>query len=233
MSLAAFERDAVLLDRPPQVPAEIIELAARERSEWQRITQGLKDGTLLASRQYFREVLVDPPVANQTDVTGGTSITALWDAANLTPIAGGSIRAGQMFKVTAFGIQTQAITGSQTATFTPIFGTATGGTSLGASVAAPLEAKVFTNTNWFAQMFVHFRTVGASGTAVCAGNIEALPFVGVAAGTAEGGSVPFGTGSATPTTVNTTIASGLLLAVTPSLATQHWQTLAVVMESLN
>jgi hypothetical protein len=32
------------------------------------------------SRQYFRETLIDPPVANQTDVTGGTTITALWDA---------------------------------------------------------------------------------------------------------------------------------------------------------
>jgi hypothetical protein len=184
------------------------------------------------SRQYFRETLIDPPVANQTDVTGGTTITALWDAPNLTSIAAGSVKAGQMFKVTAFGICTTAVTGAQTATFTPIFGTTTGGTNLGASVAAPLEAKVFTNTNWFAEMWVHFRTIGSGGTAVCGGRISTLPFVGVAAGTAEGESVTFGTGSATATTVNTTVAAGLLLCVTPSLATQHWQTLGVAMESL-
>lgn len=228
-----MSRGAVLLDEPPQVPSELIELAARERSEWQRITRQLKDGTLVASRQYFRELLTDPPVANQTAVTGGTTIAALWDATNLTAIAANSIRAGQVFKVTAFGVMTTAVTAAQTVTFTPIFGVATGGTSLGASVAAPIEAKVFTNTMWLAQMFVHFRTIGSAGTAVCAGNIEALPFVGVAGGTAEGGTIPFGTGNTTATAVNTTVAAGLLLAVTPSLATQSYTTLGVTLESLN
>jgi hypothetical protein len=185
------------------------------------------------SRQYFRELLYDPAAANQTTVTGVTAITALWDAANLTPLPANSVRAGQLFKLTAFGVMTTAVTAAQTATFTPIFGTVVGGTSLGASVAAPLEAKVFTNTQWIAQMYVYFRSVGASGTAVCTGNIEALPFVGVAGGTVEGGTVPYGTASTTPTTVNTTVASGLLLAVTPSLATQSYTTLGVAMEALN
>jgi hypothetical protein len=186
------------------------------------------------SRQTFREPMADPPVANQTTVTGGTAITALWDAANLTALPGNTVKAGQAYKVTAWGIVTTAVTGSQTATFTPFFGTTTGaGTSLGASIAAPLEAKVFTNTNWLAEMWVHFRTVGSGGLATCGGKITALPFVGVAAGTAEGESVTFGTGSATATTVNTTAASGLLLAVTPSLATQSWTCLGVVAEALN
>jgi hypothetical protein len=182
------------------------------------------------ARQYFDTPTLDPPVAAQTDVTGGTTITALWDAANLTPLAANSVFAGQIFQVNAYGICTTAVTGSQTATFTPFFGTTTSGTNLGASIAAPLEAKVFTNTMWFAQMFVHFRTLT---TATCGGTITALPFVGVAAGTAEGESVPFGTGSTTATTVTTSSASGLLLAVTPSLSTQHWQCLTVVMRSLN
>jgi hypothetical protein len=185
------------------------------------------------TRQYFRELLSDTPTANQTTVTGGTTITALWDAANVTPLPANSVKAGQIYKVTAFGVATTAVTAGQTATFTPIFGTTTGGTNLGASIAGPLEAKVFTNTPWIAQMFVFFRTVGASGTAVCSGNIEALPFVGVAAGTVEGGTYTFGTASTTATTVNTTTASGLLLAVTPSLATQSYTTLGVMMESLN
>src|SRR3954465_5836232 len=186
------------------------------------------------SRQTFREPMADPPVANQTTVTGGTSITTLWDAANLTALPGNTVKAGQAYKVTAWGIATTAVTAAQTATFTPFFGTTTGaGTSLGASVAAPLEAKVFPNTNWFAEVFVHFRTIGSGGTAVCGGKITALPFVGVAGGTAEGESVTFGTGSATATTVNTTAASGLFLAVTPSLATQSWTCLTAFSETVN
>jgi hypothetical protein len=185
------------------------------------------------SRQTFRTTPLDPPVANQTTVTGGTTIAALWDAANLTPLPANSVLAGQVFKLTAWGVMTTAVTASQTVTITPIFGTTTGGTVLGASAAAPLEAKVFTNTQWIAQMYVHFRTIGAAGTVTCTGNLEGLPFVGVAAGTAEGGTVPFGTAATTPTTVNTTNAAGLLLAVTPSLATQSYTTLAVVLEALN
>lgn len=185
------------------------------------------------ARQYFDAVAVDPPVANQTAITGGTAITAMWDAPNLTSIPAGSIFAGQMFHVIAFGVVTTAVTAAQTATLTPIFGTTTGGTGLGASIAAPIEAKVFSNTQWSAQMYVHFRTIGTSGLATCSGNIEALPFVGVAAGAVEGGTVPFGTASTTATTVNTTVAAGLLLCLTPSLATQSWTTLGVCMRSLN
>jgi hypothetical protein len=187
------------------------------------------------ARQGFRSLSAqDPPVANQTTVTGGTAITTLWDVANLTALPANSVFAGQIFKVTAWGIVTTAVTAAQTATFTPFFGLTTGaGTSLGASIAAPLEAKVFTNTNWIAEFFVHFRTIGSGGLATCGGKITALPFVGVAGGTAEGESVTFGTGSATATTVNTTAASGLFLAVTPSLATQSWTCLTAVSESLN
>lgn len=223
---------AQAVDIPDQRDSDLRELKNLLRVDWQEMERELREGNhLVASRQYFRELVQDPPVANQTTITGGTAITAAWDAANLTPLPANAIRAGQMYKVTAFGIATTAVTAGQTATFTPIFGTTTGGTSLGASIAAPLEAKVFTNTQWFAQMYVHFRTTGAAGTAICAGNIAALPFVGVAAGTAEGGTVPFGSTAAVA--VNTTVAGGLLLAITPSLATQSWTTLGVAMEALN
>lgn len=185
--------------------------------------------------QGFRALVgsAEPPLANQTAVSGVTVITALWDAASFTFFAARQVQADQVFKVTAWGVMTTAVTGSQTATFTPVWGTTTGGTVLGASVAAPLEAKVFTNTMWLAEMWVHVRTIGSSGSVTCAGKITALPFVGVAAGTAEGETVTFGTGSTTATTVDTTVASGLLLCVTPSLSTQSYTTLGVVMEGLN
>jgi hypothetical protein len=64
------------------------------------------------SRQTFREPMADPPVANQTTVTGGTAITALWDAANLTALPGNTVKAGQAYKVTAWGIVTTAVTGA-------------------------------------------------------------------------------------------------------------------------
>lgn len=187
--------------------------------------------------QGFRSLVgPEPPLANQTAITGVTVETALWDAANLTPLQAstyGGLQADQAFKVTAWGIQTQAVTGSQTLTITPRFGTTTGGTSLGASAAAPLQAAVFTNTNWLLEMFVHFRTVGSSGTATCIGVMTMLPFVGVAAGTATGTAVTFGTGSATATTVNTTAAQGLFIGLTPSLSTQSYTCLGVAFESLN
>lgn len=185
--------------------------------------------------QGFRSLVgsAEPPLANQTAISGVAVDTALWDAANLTFFAARQVQADQVFKVSAWGVMTTAVTGSQTLTITPRFGTTTGGTNLGASVAAPLAAKVFTNTNWMLEMLVHFRTIGATGTATCIGRMHALPFVGVAAGTSEGTTATFGTGSTTATTVDTTVASGLIVTLTPSLSTQAYTCLGVVMESLN
>lgn len=187
----------------------------------------------------FRTLLgPEPPVANQTTVTGGTTIALLWDTPNLSPVpasnvAGSPLVANTVYSVKAWGVATIAATAAQTATFTPIFGTTTGGTSLGASIAAPISATALTNVPWMAEMLVHFRSTGASGTATCGGTITGSPFVGVAAGTTQGTVVNFGTASTTATTVNTTAAQGLALAITPSLATQSWTCLGVVAESLN
>lgn len=207
--------------------------------QWKSRYRGLvESGIPQAHSQGFRGIPLvpgGPKVGrdNETTVTGVTVITALWNAANRTPIPANWIDGGEIFEIFAYGVMTTAVTGAQTVTFTPIFGTTTGGTSLGASIAAPLEAKVFTNTQWNARMVVHFRQGGSGGLATCSGTFEALPLVGVAAGTAEGGTVPFGTASTTPTTVDTTAAAGLLLCVTPSLATQSYTALGVVPESLN
>lgn len=242
MSLpASVSRGAVLLGRSSdeRILDDIEQLSWLERKAWKPRLRDLHErGIPQNTRQGFRSVPLvpggaNPPTVNQTTVTGVTAITALWDAATFTAIPANWCSGGEVFKLTAFGIMTQAVTGAQTVILTPIWGTAVGGTSLGASIAAPLEAKVFTNTQWFAQMYVHIRQAGATGLATCAGNFEALPLVGVAAGTAEGGTVPFGTGSATATTISTAAGAGLLLAVTPSLATQSYTALGVIPESLN
>lgn len=241
MPPASVTRGAVLLGRTPdeRILDDVEQLKWMEARGWKSGLRDLREARIPeAANQGFRSIPLvpggpNPPTVNQTTVTGGTTIALLWDAPNITPIAANYCRGGEVFKVTAWGVQTQAVTAVQTATFTPIWGTTTGGTSLGASVAAPLEAKVFTNTPWVMALWVHIRQAGSSGLATANGFIEALPFVGIAGGTVEGGTVPFGTASTTATTINTTVASGLLVAITPSLATQSWTTLSVVPESLN
>lgn len=238
---ASLTRGAVLLGKSndPRITEDIEQLKWMSAKEWKHRSLGLrKSGVPQATSQGFRSMPLvpggpKPPLANQTTVTGGTAIAAMWDAATFTPIPANWLDGGEVFEITFWGVMTTAVTGAQTVTFTPVFGTTTGSTSLGASVAAPLEAKVFTNTQWNGRMIVHVRAAGASGLATATGWIEGLPFVGVAAGTAEGGTVPFGTASTTLTTINTTTASGLLLCVTPSLATQSYTTLAVLPESLS
>lgn len=183
-------------------------------------------------RQGFRSLQgPEPPTANQTTVAAAAD-TILWDAANLTPIPANTIIAGQVFVVTAWGVTTTAVTGGQTLVVTPRFGTAVGGTSLGATASMPIHAVVATNIPWHLQMFVHFRTIGASGLATCGGSMRARSIIGTAATTNSSDAV-FGTGSTTATTVNTTAASGLVVSVTPSLSTQTYTTLGVVLESLN
>lgn len=237
-TLERMEREAILLDGHASIPDRISELKKLEQRDWNGKMRSIRrSGVPVATSQGFRSLVgPEPPLANQTAISGVTVETALWDAANLTPLQAstyGGVQADQVYKATAWGVATTAVTGSQTLTITPRFGTTTGGTALGASIAAPLEAKVFTNTMWGLEAWIHFRTVGSSGTATCYGRMSMLCFVGVAAGTAEGATVPFGTGSTTATTVNTTAASGLFIGLTPSLSTQSYTTLGVVWESLN
>lgn len=183
-------------------------------------------------RQGFRSLQgPEPPTANQTTVAAAAD-TVLWDAANLTPIPANTIIAGQVFKVTAWGVTTTAVTAGQTVTVNPRFGTAVGGTLLGASAAMPVHAVVATNIPWQLEMWVHFRTIGASGLATCGGFMTARSIIGTAA-TTNSAPANFGTGSTTATTVNTTAASGLVVSVAPSLSTQTYTTLGVVLESLN
>lgn len=183
------------------------------------------------SRQTFNELLYEPPVVNQTTVAAAAD-TVLWDAATNTPLAANQVRTGQLFKVSAWGVMSTPATG-QTVTINPRFGTAVGGTLLGASPAAPTVAAALTNTPWFLEMWAHFRTVGAAGLVTCCGLMTSQAFVGVAAGTGRGESVNFGTASATATTVNTTVAAGLVVSVAANIATVTFTCMGVAMEARN
>lgn len=186
------------------------------------------------ARQYFGSFVGEAPVVNQTQIAAAAD-TILWNPAGLasnTAIAANSIAPGQVFKLAAWGVTTTAVTGSQTLIVNPRFGTTASGTLLGASRAAPVNAVVQTNVPWWLEMFVHFRTIGASGTATCGGVFHAPTVIGTAA-TTNAAPLNFGTAGTTPTTVDTTVASGLVVSAFPSLSTQVFTTLGVVMETAN
>ena len=229
------ESGGLLLDRPPI--EDLDELVALERARWPAMHTELMDsGVPVADRQGFRTMqpFPDPPVANQAAV-GAAADTALWLPSTTAPnmaLAANAVRQGQVFKVTAWGVTTTAVTGAQTLIVNPRFGTSTAGALLGASRTAPVQAAVNTNVPWFLQMWVQFRTVGTAGTCVCGGTFDSYTAVGTAA-TTNASTITFGTSVTTPITVDTTVAAGLLVSVFPSLATQTFQTMAVFMETLN
>ena len=157
----------------------------------------------------------------------GTTIALLWpmsaSTAPQTTIPQNALYTGQILKVTAGGIMTTAASAQGNLTVTPIWGTTTAGTSLGASAATALTASL-TNVPWFLEMFVYCRSisnVASSSTLVCSGNLACPTNV----------SVPFG--GAAVTTCDTTTAQGLAVGVTLGSASDTMTTQFVLLESVN
>jgi hypothetical protein len=176
------------------------------------------------SRQYFQDMLAEPPIANLTAVTATTE-TALWSAAQYTPIPAGDGRPGKVYRVTAGGIMSFAATG--TLTITPRFGLTTSGTTMGASVAQTTPGAT-TNAPWYLEFNVVVRTLGAPGansTVIGTGS-----FTSNGTGTAGTGvGIAFGGTSAT---VDLSIASGITFGWTLSVAGTVTPQYAVI-QSLN
>src|SRR4051794_21589205 len=94
------------------------------------------------ARQYFQDVLVDPPLADLTAVTATTE-TGLWLPALYTPIPAfgqNGPSPGKVYKVTAGGIWSTGASG--TLTITPRYGLTTAGVSLGISVAQTVPVSI-------------------------------------------------------------------------------------------
>lgn len=238
--LERYERQATLLEGGPSLGflEEAVELAAIERKRWTKINRSLRD-VPVAGRQGWREQAFqkEPPVVNQTTIAAAAD-TILWDPAGLAPntaIPANSIYAGQIFVITAFGVTTTAVTAGQTLIANPRFGTTNAGVSLGVSRTAPINAAVKTNVDFFLEMWVHFRSIGplaSGGTAMCGGMMTAETIIGTAA-TTNVAPLQFGGGATTAIAVNTTAASGLLVSLFPSLATQTFTCTFVNMETNN
>jgi hypothetical protein len=112
------------------------------------------------TRQYFADMLNEPPLVNQSAITA-TVETALMNAAQFAPIPANDGRAGKVYRLIAGGIMSFAATGSLT--ITPRFGLTVGaGISMGAS-PAQTSPGVTTNQPWRLEMDVVVRNVGAPG----------------------------------------------------------------------
>lgn len=187
-------------------------------------------------RTDFTSPVGEVPVVNQTAVAANVD-TALWLPATNAPntvIPANSARAGQVLKLTAWGVTTTAVTAGQTLIVTPRWGqTVAASVALGVSATVPVNAVVQTNSPWYLNMLVHIRSIGQPGTnstATCGGVFFSDTVVGTAA-TTNTAFIPFGTSATTATSIDCTIASALLVSVTASLATQTFQTLGVFLES--
>lgn len=164
------------------------------------------------SRQYFADVLADPPIANQTAVTA-TSETILWNVSQFTPIAANDCKPGKIYKVTAGGIMSFAATG--TLIITPRFGlTVAAGITMGPNVVAVTTPGATTAHPWTLEFNVICRTVGAPGVnSTVVGTGWFITGTPGAAGAAV--AVAFG---GTPATVDVSVATGLCFGWTLSVA---------------
>lgn len=233
---ASMLRQGVLLEREGRRD-DIDRLVELERAGWRTRLHGIRDsGVPTASAQGFRSIPSwmpqDPADVNQTTVAAAAD-TILWNAPVWTPLPANSVSSGDAYKITCWGVTTTAVTASQTLIITPRFGTAVGGTSLGVSRTASIVAAVKTNVPFLLEMWVHFRTRGAAGTATCFGRFESETITNATSGTVVGNTLTFGTSATTATTVDTTAAAGLVASVNASLATQTFTAMCVIPELLN
>ena len=164
------------------------------------------------ARQYFQQLLADPPIANLTAVTATTE-TILWNVSQYTPIAANDAVPGKIYKVTAGGIMSFASTG--TLIITPRFGlTVAAGITMGASVVALTTPGATTAHPWVMEFYCVVRTVGAPGT-----NSTVMGTGVFHSGIPAAGSLPatqvFGGTSAT---VDVSIATGICIGWTLSVA---------------
>lgn len=164
------------------------------------------------SRQYFADMLAEPPTANLTAVVAVVE-TGLWNVAQYTPIQGGDARDRKVYEITAGGIVSTAATG--TLTITPRFGTTTGGLSLGASGAQTVPASL-ANVAWELKFRLIVRAVGAPGANSTIVGTGSYSMPGTLATAGSGMNVNFG--GTIVTTADLSVASGIFIGWTLSVA---------------
>ncbi len=164
---------------------------------------------------------VDPPLAALPTITATTETVLI--PTIFTPIPAMEPRAGKIYRLTVGGTATTGTAG--TLTITPRYGLVIGGVALGASGAQNYVPSITTAPFLFEYTLV-FRTIGvaagANSTAVGTGRWSS----GGAVATAASETAVLATSTAS-VSVDTTVASGLWIGVTFSVAPSvipHWAT---------
>jgi hypothetical protein len=164
------------------------------------------------SRQYFMDMVADPPSAALPTITATTETVLI--PTIFTQIPAMEPRAGKVYKLSVGGTCTTGTAG--TLIITPRYGLVIGGTSLTASPTQNYVPSItlapFTYECWLV-----FRSIGvaagANSTVVCTGRWASGGAVATAA--SETAVTHTSTGSVS---VDTTVASGLWIGVTFSVA---------------
>jgi len=164
------------------------------------------------SRQYFADVLSDPVNSAYTTITA-TSETVLVPTA-LCAIPANEPRAGKVYELTVGGTVTTGAAG--TLIITPRYGLVIGGTSLGASPTQNYVPSI-TTAPFIYRCLLVIRSIGlpgANSTVICTGKWES----GGAVATASSQSSIAHCTTGAAISVDTSVASGLWVGVTFSVA---------------
>lgn len=177
------------------------------------------------SRQYFADIPLDPPLAALPTITA-TSETVLVPTL-FTPIPAMDPRPGKIYKLTVAGTLTTG--GAGALIVTPRYGLTISGVALGPSPTQNYVASI-TLAPFLFEYWLQFRTVGvaAGANSTCVGYGRFSANGAVATASSETSAHCGSTGSVS---VDTTVASGLWIGMTfsvaPSLIPQFaaWQSL--------
>lgn len=204
-------------DRAPERIRRHIELA-------------IKHPEIVNGRQGFASMDVnDFPPASFTAVTASATETNLWTPAIWTPIPANDMRAGKVYKISFGGVFTSTAT-QGTLTWTPRHGqssTPSSNVTLGASGAIAPAASI-TAGPWYGEFTLGIRSLGlAASGSTGTGN----GFVVTSGGTATATMYPLG--GAVPTTLDNVGATGLVMSLTISVASQSYQAQWALIRSYN
>jgi hypothetical protein len=177
------------------------------------------------SRQYFRDVVSEPLSTAFATITATTETVLIPTTA--TSIPAGEPRGGKIYKLTVGGTWTTGLAG--TITLTPRYGLTISGVALGGSPAQNYVPSV-TLAPFIFEYWLAVRAIGQAGAnSSVVGNGRLI--INGAAATA-GSSTVVVAGSTGSVSVDTSVASGLWIGITSSVAPSiipHWH----VFEALN
>lgn len=164
------------------------------------------------SLQRVADVPIDPPSAALPTITGTTEIVLV--PTLFTQIPAMAPRAGKVYKLTVGGTFTSGLAG--TFTITPRYGLVIGGTSLGASPAQNYVPSI-TLAPFLYECWLQFRSIGIAAGANSIATCHGIWTSGGAVAT-QSSSTSVIHSSTAGVAVDTTVASGLWIGVTVSVA---------------